>query len=512
MDEFGLSQIIISELQSRRNILEIPASKSQAIATFEDPYALLTALGHYRPGNFDLIILDFPRASKRLKVALPTLDQSGNLKWSDVGHEDPDYLFRLKSNVLAITRLAVKTLSSQGLLLAIATPDTYIPVRTSIEQFLGHEGFLGELVYQTRTGGANDSKYMDVGHETLLVFAIDPSRISGFQMKKDPEELNKYSQEDVNGRYYWDTYIRKQARNYYKIKCPDGSLLEKDEFGNRISWLWKEQTFLKKLDDGEVKFEKQDGKWRIYYKDRLKELKILRSLVLNKTELSEISEDATSGATGAGLLTQRGSAEIKTFAGLKPEYLKSSEYFKFILEVFGRGKRVLVPFSDYGAALFANFSNSKLASELLVNNRPEHEKLVKWRINMISGLSSESYEIASQLKTFDVTSLGCDDLRIAAFMQNFISNFDRQISEWYEVFTDTYKIQVSEGSSLHILIETVERMSHTVPTNLLSELSHLEFNTDLPATVWTTLNEDVVRATFPDLIEFRIMNFPLFML
>jgi hypothetical protein len=97
-------------------------------------------------------------------------------------------------------------------------------------------------------------------------------------------------------------------------------------------------------------------------------------------------------------------------------------------------------------------------------------------------------------------------------MQNFISNFDRQISEWYEVFTDTYKIQVSEGSSLHILIETVERMSHTVPTNLLSELSHLEFNTDLPATVWTTLNEDVVRATFPDLIEFRIMNFPLFML
>jgi hypothetical protein len=410
-----------------------------------------------------------------------------------------------------VTRLATKCLARDGVLLAIATPDTYIPVRTSIEQLLGHNGFLGELVYQTRTGGANDSKYMDVGHETLLVFAIDPSRVSGFQIEKDPDELRKYSNEDEHGRYYWDTYIRKQARNYYKIKCPDGTFLEKDEFGNRISWLWKEKTFLQKLADGDVKFEKQSGEWRLYYKDRLKEFKILRSLVLNKTELIEISPDASPSTTGAGLLTQRGSAEIKEFTGPKPEYLKSSEFFRFILEVFGRNKRVLIPFNDYGAALHAQLDNSELAAELFTNNRREHEKLVRWRIKQVSKSTTGKINVFPNLERFDVTSLNNDDSRVHAFLQNLISNIDNRATEWYEVYTDSFQILVAEGDSLHILIQNLSPKSHHDSAQILVELENLEFNTKLPLTIWSAYNDDVIRASFSDLREFKSMTFPLFL-
>ena len=318
MDEFQLAQIAINQLLGSRELLELPVSKLPSNAYFEDPYALLVSLGQCQPRSFSLIFLDMPRASKRVKVPLPELDHSGEVHWLDVAHNDPDYLFRLKANCLVTARLAINCLDQDGLILAVTTPDTYVAVRTALEQFMGASRFLGELVYQTRVGGGNDSKYMDLGHETLLIFAMSPERIDRFQIQKDPSALKKYSDSDLIGKFYWDTYIRKQARNYYKIKCPDGTFLEKDENGNKISWLWKESTFLQKLKDDEVKFENPDGHWRLYYKDRLKELKILRSLVLNNTDLSEVCENASSGTTGNDLLTQRGSQEINNFSGIKP--------------------------------------------------------------------------------------------------------------------------------------------------------------------------------------------------
>jgi len=517
MDEFALAQAVFNDLQSQSELLEIPADRVTAIASFENSYELLIALAYLRPKSFDVIVLDVPRASKTMKVELPNLDDLGRVIWSEVAHDDPDYLFRLKSNAIAIIRLANACLSSEGLLLAIATPFTYVAIRTSIEHLFGHGAFLGEFVYQTRTGGANDSTYMDIQHETLLVYARDSSRVSGFQIEKSPEELEKYKEEDEKGRYKWDTYIRKQARNYYKIKCPDGTFLEKDKNGNRISWLWSEQTFKQKLKDGEVKFvpprgpKKEKLPWTLLYKDRFKSFKIVRSLTLFDTKLTDITKDAPDDATGRDLLTERGSLEIKEFVGEKPEYLKPSKYFEYVLSVFGRSKRVFVPFNEYGAALTACLSRPDLQAEVFVNNHRKYEKLIKWRLKRIKGLKRDSYSILSKLKTFDIKSPSYGDHRISTFVRNYISSRDAAADSWSELTVDEHKLHISEGSSLHILIEWVKPDSHASPCDLLPELAALRFNTALPLVVWTSLNEDVIRSSYRDLVDFKFMQFPNFL-
>ncbi len=58
-----------------------------------------------------------------------------------------------------------------------------------------------------------------------------------------PEYLKRYKEVDSIGHYYWDTFKRKSGKQYYPIECPDGTVLEKDEYGNPISWLRSEERF-----------------------------------------------------------------------------------------------------------------------------------------------------------------------------------------------------------------------------------------------------------------------------
>jgi hypothetical protein len=512
MDEFQLAQIAINQLLSNQEILEIPVSNTKSTAFFEDSYSLLVSLGLCQPHSKDLIFLDMPRASKRSKVPLPELNDQGEITWSETAHNDPDYLFRLKANCLIVTRLALNSLAMDGLILAVTTPDTYIAVRTALEQFMGTNKFLGELVYQTRSGGGNDSRYLDLGHENLLIFAIDPERIDRFQMQKDPSALDKYSESDEKGRFYWDTYIRKQARNYYKIKCPDGTFLENDENNNRISWLWKESTFLQKLSDNEVKFENRNGHWRLYYKDRLKEFKILRSLVLNNTELSEVSENVTSSTSGNELLTQRGSQEINDFAGEKPEYLKSSGFFRFIFEVFGKEGRVFIPFSDYGAAITAQLSTESSSTSLTTNNQIKHRKLVEWRLKKLPKNQSKHCDIQKTLSHRDYSKLDQDTVEMHNYIQAFVSNFDRESLGWSEIVSDFYKVLVAEGSSLHVIVEHLADSLQQNPMNLMGELEALGFSITGNLNIWSVINEDIVKSSFGELPTFNFHHFPIFLL
>jgi hypothetical protein len=512
MDEFQLAQLAINQLLNNQELLEIPTPNFTSTAFFEDPYALLVSLGQCQPHSKNLIFLDVPRASKRVKAQLPEIKNQGEIIWTEVAHNDPDYLFRLKANCLIVTRLALNCLAKDGLLLAVTTPDTYISVRTAIEQFMGTTKFLGELVYQTRTGGGNDSRYLDLGHENLLIFAMDPERVDRFQMQKDPDALKKYSESDENGRFYWDTYIRKQARNYYKIECPDGTFLEKEENGNRISWLWKESTFQQKLSDGEVKFEIRDGHWRLYYKDRLKELKILRSLVLNNTDLSEVSENASLGSTGSQLLTQRGSQEVNDFAGEKPEYLKSSGFFRFILEVFGNKGQTLIPFSEYGAAISAQLDTQGLNASLITNNQKNHQKLIEWRLKKLPKNQAKLCEVHKSLARRDFSKLDKDIDEMYGYIQAFVSNFDQGTSEWSEVSSDSHKLLVAEGSNLHVVVEYLGNELQHEPVDLLGELDELGFSITANLNIWSIFNEDLVRSSFSELPSFKFHHFPIFLL
>lgn len=411
------------------------------------PLLYLSSYANLHPHSADLVIFDSPRASKRQPVELYDFSDDGNtVEIKLVKIDDPNYKFLLTANVLAAAKVASRSTTEDGLILVTATPDIYLCIRGAFEHYLGSDKFLGEIVYQTRSGGGNDSLHLSIDHETILIFAKKPNQIQRFQLEKSEKELSKYSLEDEISPYYWDTYIRKNARNYYPIEAPDGSMLEFDDDGNRISWLLKKESFLSKLASGDIKFEKNsDGKWKLYYKDRQKDLKILRSISLNATLLSDISSKSDSGLKGADLLNKKGTEEIKSFNGIKPDYLKPSTFFRFLIDVFCPSNgTILIPYPEYGSGAVA-YETSKNGRKLYINTKQEFVELIDWRLDADTSLTICDNTLFSLQSFFSSETLNCD------LCQSVISALYSPIEDWAEFSSKKMTLFYAESDD-HVLI------------------------------------------------------------
>ena len=110
-----------------------------------------------------------------------------------------------------------------------------------------------------------------------------------------PEYLSRYNQEDSESKYYWDTFKRKSGKQYYPITCPDGTVLEYDDNGNKVSWLRSKNRFESDLEKGDIRLiQKEDGGWSVQFKQRLPKGKKPRSILINETLLDK------SGTTSDG--------------------------------------------------------------------------------------------------------------------------------------------------------------------------------------------------------------------
>lgn len=359
----------------------------------------------------DYVHLDIPRASKSQQANLFSLGTDNVVVEKSYSLNDPDYITVFSANAIVATRLISKSLSAIGVITAVTDWFHYTILRTAFEFALGVENTLGELIYQTREGGGNDSRFMSIDHETLLIFSNQPSNVGRFTVAKDPEQLSKYNLEDENGRYTWDTYIRKQAKMYYPIECPDGTILELDEYGQRISWLRSKARFESDLKNGEIEFRKVNGNWRLYYKDRIKETKILRSVSLSKDQGEEIIENLNS-ETLKSLLTKHGASELKPFGDDKPKYLKSSKYYNFILSAFAKNaKAIFIPFPEHASAALA-VSQIRPDSKFITSVSDQYEEL--WRARMADVQPSTSIvEVTSTSLPEIVCSLSNDQALMA---------------------------------------------------------------------------------------------------
>jgi hypothetical protein len=284
-----------------------------------------------------------------------------------------------------------------------------------------------------------------------------PEAVSGFRLKKSDEDLGKYDKSDDRGRYKWDTYIRKQARQFYPIKCPDGSILERDECGKPISWLWSKDTFVKKYAEGEVKFEKSEKKgWRLFYKDRLQDLeKILRSIVTSQSPLCDFVEGKDSRKAGNIFLTKSGDDEVKDYPGQdRPSFLKSSEYYKFIATTFGESGSIYIPFSENGSALVACLSEELEGREVTIGGASYSREFVEWRVNKAGFVSASEPEWSlnqgSKVDLLRLKDLGEEETR------RFIKSLRPKVTEWHDLFVEAGEFSVSSDGAVVLVMELAD--------------------------------------------------------
>ncbi len=188
--------------------------------------------------------------------------------------------------------VARELLKEDGVIFISIDDNEAAQLKMLCDEVFGEENFVAQLIWKKKKGGGNDSKYIAVEHEYIVMYAKGKNKLSDIYQSYTGDYIKRYNEEDNDGKYYWDTFKRKSGKQYYPIIAPDQTVLEFDENGNRISWLRSEARFKEDIQNGEIKFERsKDNGWTVFFKQRLPQGKTPRSLLLDIGTTSEGSAE-----------------------------------------------------------------------------------------------------------------------------------------------------------------------------------------------------------------------------
>ena len=187
---------------------------------------------------------------------------------AQVSYEDTFRHSKWLSFMAARLKSAKKLLSKKGMIFISIDDNEQSQLKLLCDSILGENNYITSLIWQKKKGGGNDSRHVASEHEYILFYALDRESLDNIFIPYGNEYLTRYKEKDEKGRFFWDTFKRKSGKQYYPIKCPDGSILDKDENGEPISWLRSESRFLSDLEQGEVRIIKIKDKWTVHFKQR----------------------------------------------------------------------------------------------------------------------------------------------------------------------------------------------------------------------------------------------------
>ena len=181
-------------------------------------------------------------------------------------------------------------LSEDGILLINSDEIEHSYLKILADDIFGRENFKGDFIWQKRKGGGNDSYFLALDHDYIIVQTKNGSKKihKEWRMPYAKEYLKRYKETDENNlKYYWDTLSRDGLQNpiVVKIKTPDKSTIT-------INSQKPLQTIKDELKSGHVKFVKTKNGWSLHHRVYMPEGKVARSILTdvgtNKTAKDEL--------------------------------------------------------------------------------------------------------------------------------------------------------------------------------------------------------------------------------
>lgn len=147
---------------------------------------------------------------------------------AQVSYEDTFRHSKWLSFMAARLKSAKKLLSKKGMIFISIDDNEQSQLKLLCDSILGENNYITSLIWQKKKGGGNDSRHVATEHEYILFYALDRESLDNIFIPYGNEYLTRYKEKDEKGRFFWDTFKRKSGKQYYPIKCPDGSILDKD--------------------------------------------------------------------------------------------------------------------------------------------------------------------------------------------------------------------------------------------------------------------------------------------
>ena len=197
--------------------------------------------------------------------------------------------------------LAKSLLREDGVIFISIDDNEVHNLRLLMNEIFGEENFVAELIWKSKSGGANDSRYIAIDHEYILCYAKDADNLPQF-IDKNAVVTTSYNLKDERGEYALDR-LDKQSLGYiesldYPIVGPDGTIYTVEHKNQDVKvarWRWSEETVKDRYD--ELVFK--NG--YVYTKNYKKDSSISRSLLIDerfgrtrtgKTDFTDIFEAA----------------------------------------------------------------------------------------------------------------------------------------------------------------------------------------------------------------------------
>ena len=234
-----------------------------------DNLEALTTLAYTHEGRIDVIYIDPPY-------------NTGNRDFvyndSFVDREDTYRHSKWLSFMSRRLRIAKQLLSDKGVIFISIDDNEQAQLKLLCDEIFKQSNYVGEFAWQKRKGGGNDSAYIAIDHEYVLVYANSVFSLDDkWRIPYEAEYLKRYNKEDANGRFYYDTLSRPGLNNpiIYDVICPDGSFIKNG------TWQISEDTFKVELAKGNVDFIKnKQGGYTVVHKVRIPEKgRVIRSII-----------------------------------------------------------------------------------------------------------------------------------------------------------------------------------------------------------------------------------------
>ena len=235
----------------------------------------------YNTGNDFVYHDDFARSQAEEDLFAGNVDELGNrfIKNTDSnGRYHSDWCSMIYSRLMVARSL----LSEDGVIFISIDDNEQRNLKNIADEVFGETNFIANLIWKSKSGGANDSKYFAIDHEYLLAFAKDCTKFV-LNIDKEATVTTSYNRRDEKGEYSLDR-LDKQSIRYsqsldYEIVGPDGTVYRpkhKDPNHPNATWRWSK----KNVDENYDQLVFENG--CVYTKNYKKEGAIARSLMLEE--------------------------------------------------------------------------------------------------------------------------------------------------------------------------------------------------------------------------------------
>lgn len=151
-------------------------------------------------------------------------------------------------------QLAKELLAEDGVIFISVDDNEQSNLKLLCDEVFGEQNFIGDLIWKSKSGGANDSGQIAIDHEYIIAYARNLP-CANLLADSLAQASTQYNRSDENGRYSLER-LDKQNLQYsasmdYDLVGPDGtvySLEHKDPLNPNAIWRWAEDTVCENID------------------------------------------------------------------------------------------------------------------------------------------------------------------------------------------------------------------------------------------------------------------------